>query len=134
MDGKSIVPFLVSADDDMVPDSTLAHLSDIGNLKSYGSTWRKEVFHEYYYVAYNVKCAIPNTLPASGDYPVSDSWCVNLADNTDCWSSPGGPSKDDPNCYETENPSNNFIALRRFEDGVGTLYAEFQTGDQTVAD
>merc|ERR1719160_1226278 len=133
MDGASIVPFLVNPSASIL-ESTRKHLDDCGSMQEYLGKWRKEVFIEYYYNAYNVKCAKKGGgTPLPHNYPKGDSWCTDLANNTDCWTSPGGPSKD-PTCYETEDPSNNYIALRRFEDGVGTLYAEFQTGDETEHD
>merc|ERR1719469_864627 len=122
MDGRSVVPFLVGSDAEL-PASTRQHL-DTFDVDAYRANWREEVFIEYYYVDYNTKCASGNTTPQPHNYPKSDSWCATLTDNSDCWASPNGPAQGDE-CYSTEDPSNNFIALRRFEDGVGTVYAEF---------
>lgn len=132
MDGRSIVPFIVdSSQMDGVPTvlkSTGEHLLMLGDARAYTDNWRDEVFIEYYYNAYNTKCATGNTSNSPHNYPKHDSWCATLSNNTDCWSSPGGSSHSDE-CYTTEDPSNNFIALRRFEDGRGTMYAEFQNGN-----
>merc|ERR1712086_742356 len=100
---------------------------------AYAANWRQEVFIEYYYVDYNTKCTSFDTTRQPHNYPKTDSWCTTLSNNTDCWASLGGPSKND-HCYTTEDTSNNYIALRRFEEGVGTLYAEFQKGDLNKAD
>lgn len=127
MDGRSIVPFIVGAQSDILR-STRQHLQNIGNLSAYAQSCRDEVFIEYYYVDYNTKCATGNTTPLPHNYPQSDAWCATLDNNSDCWSSPWGPSRTDE-CYSTEDPSNNFVALRRFEKGIGTLYAEYQTGN-----
>merc|ERR1712107_484372 len=77
---------------------------------------------------YNTKCASGDSTPQPHNYPKADSWCATLHNNTDCWASPDGPGTTE-DCYTTEDPSNNFIAIRRFEDGKGTLYAEFQSGN-----
>jgi N-acetylglucosamine-6-sulfatase len=133
MDGKSIVPFIVDPAAPLL-ESTRSHLVECGGLKEYSDSWRKEVFLEYYFNAYNVKCAKKGgATPLPHNYPKSDSWCTNLKDNSDCWTSPDGTEKGS-DCYETEDPSNNYIALRRFENGVGTLYAEFQTGNEFEKD
>jgi len=84
-----------------------------------------QVFFEYYYNADNDKCM--EGCPKS-DYPLSDAYCTDLDDNTQCWCAPG---KGKSNCYATETLANNFIAVRHFGGEFGnTLYAEYQTGDQ----
>jgi N-acetylglucosamine-6-sulfatase len=127
MDGHSIVPFILGHKPDIL-DSTQRHLSDLGDLSHYTAAWRQEVFIEYYFCAYNVKC-MSGCKP--GKYPEQDSMCVDLANNADCWcGATGDKPTDDPNCYTTEDPTNNFIALREFTGG-NTVYAEFETGDLT---
>merc|ERR1712130_556740 len=108
MDGHSIVPFLISDDGDAL-DSTRSHLRRVGSLDAYEKSWRKEVFVEYYYCSYNVKCTSQDQC-SGGAYPKKDSNCVNLADNTDCWCGSGPTNK--TTCYETEDLTNNFIAVR----------------------
>jgi len=133
MDGRSIVPFIVTSAAESL-EGTQQHLQDMGSSRVYRDNWRKEVFIEYYFNAYNVKCARDDgTTSLPHNYPKTDSWCTHLENNTDCWTSPAGPSKD-AYCYQTEDPSNNYIALRRFEDGVGTVYAEYQTGNENLGD
>jgi len=126
MDGRSIVPFLVTAPQDSAP-STQTHLEALGDVEAYRSKWRKQVFIEYYYCQTNAKCMKSCTKP--GDYPAGDTECGDLKDNKQCWS---------PlcftNCYDTETPANNFIALRNLSPGDNTLYAEFQTGDLSSGD
>jgi len=130
MDGKSIVPFLIGTGtfQGELLESTRTHLKELGDMQSYSSNWRKEVFIEYYYCDNNIKCT--HQCPWSQKhYPEVDSNCADLAKNSDCWC----PISLAPNttCYATESRSNNFIALRRLGDGVNTLYAEFQSGTQT---
>lgn len=126
MDGHSVVPFLTEMPDQLLA-STRQHLSDLGELSTYKSTWRNEVFIEYYYCNYNVKCT--RDCPG-GDYPNSDSMCVDLANNADCWCGVAKPTNH-TGCYTTEDQANNFIALRELGDGNDKIYAEFQTGDLT---
>lgn len=134
MDGRSIVPFLIDERNDVL-ESTRWHLDELGSLETYKSSWRKEVFIEYYYCDYNIKCT---TNCSPGAYPKSDANCANLVDNTDCWCTRGINRKTDPTCYTTEDLSNNFIALRQLDgrinfEGQDMLYAEFQTGDLATA-
>jgi arylsulfatase A-like enzyme len=133
MDGRSIVPFLLQKDEQVL-ESTQSHLLEhIGNLNTYRENWRQEVFIEYYYCNWNVKCTgVGAGCTLGGDYPKRDSNCVNLANNTGCWCGVPKPSKD-PTCYTTEDPTNNFIAIRDFSADNNQLYAEFQTGDLTSA-
>lgn len=131
MDGKSIVPFLVDADDDALLDSTREHLTALGDLSTYAKNWRKEVFIEYYYCNWNVKCTSVEDCPTDGPYPQKDSSCVNLQDNTDCWCGGDWPMKEDGTCFATEDTTNNFIAIRDLRPGSNIVYAEYQTGDQT---
>merc|ERR1719454_1404338 len=56
MDGRSIVPFLVDPAASLL-ESTRRHLYEAGSLQEYSNSWRKEVFIEYYFNAYNTKCA-----------------------------------------------------------------------------
>lgn len=128
MDGHSIVPFLMGGQPEGLLDSTRQHLVDLGDLQAYEASWRKEVFIEYYYCNWNVKCTSKCN---KGDYPNRDSNCGNLADNSDCWCGASKPT-DDPTCYTTEDLTNNFIALRELGDGNNVAYAEFQTGDMTT--
>lgn len=131
MDGRSIVPFLVKRA--AAVESTQLHLKELGDLDTYKASWRRDVFFEYYFCDYNMKCSQPCTAdlwPSKYDYPNSDSDCADVAKNADCWCT-GYPIRQvEPSCYATETPANNFIALRQFHDaGRGALYAEFQTGD-----
>lgn len=128
MDGHSIVPFLVDNGHEGLLDSTRRHLKDIGELGGYRASWRKEVFIEYYYCSWNIKCTGKG---ATDDYPNQDSNCANLVDNSDCWFSRPIPTSD-PTCYATEDLTNNFIALREIGQ-ANTTYAEFQTGDMSIA-
>lgn len=136
MDGRSIAPFLVEPHSLDLLDATRRHLSQLGDLAAYWAGWRREVFIEYYYCFYNVKCMPPAKASSAtceaGDYPHRDSSCADLVNNADCWCE-GKGLPDDPTCYATEDQSNNFIALRRFGEGQEDLYAEFQTGDQSMA-
>jgi len=126
-DGKSIVPFLIK-DADALLESTAIHLRE--HLPaSYKSSWRREVFFEGYFCSYNIKCV---GAAADGDYPHSDANCADLKNNRDCWKN-GKGNGSSPNCYMTEDSTNNFIGLRQVDGNVNTLYAEFQTGDQAVA-
>merc|ERR1712232_240108 len=120
------VPFLMTGQQEALLESTRQHLVDLGDLQSYQASWRKEVFIEYYYCNWNVKC----TCDSKGHYPSADSNCGNLADNSDCWCGKPSPTTD-PNCFETEDLTNNFIALRELGEGNNMVYAEFQTGDMT---
>lgn len=134
LDGRSIVPFLLHGSKcaDVLP-VTLEHLSHLGvgtcgSAAAYASTWRDEVFIEYYFIDANVKCM---TNCQGGNYPKADSMCVDLNNNSACWC---GGQPQAPNCYATESTANNFIALRRLAEGDNTLYAEFQSGDMQWAD
>jgi N-acetylglucosamine-6-sulfatase len=131
MDGRSIVPFLVDSKQETqrLSDSTKEHLLDLGDASTYASTWRKEVFIEYYYCNWNTKCT--GKCPA-GDYPNKDSNCADLENNADCWCGQKGASTD-PTCYETEDLTNNFIAVRELSKGNNRVYAEYQTGDLASA-
>merc|ERR1712232_648671 len=129
MDGRSIVPFLVDAHGADLLDSTRKHLAEIGDLGAYQDNWRQEVFIEYYFVDENIKCTADCE---KGTYPLKDANCVDLANNADCWCK-GQAGTTDPNCYATETRANNFIALRRF-DADGTVYVEYQSGDDITSD
>lgn len=130
-DGKSIVPFLVDPTDDALLESTKQHLESLGDLDKYAQSWRQEVFIEYYFVNNNVKCM--NSTVQPGDYPNSDSNCVDLTpgNNAGCWASDknSNPVDLDPTCYATEDSTNNFIAIRNLKDGENFVYAEYQAGD-----
>lgn len=69
MDGRSIVPLLMDAEDTAVPAATRRHLYDlqgpIGRRESYAASWRDAVFVEYYFNDPNVKC--------HGKYPTEDT-------------------------------------------------------------
>jgi N-acetylglucosamine-6-sulfatase len=130
-DGKSIAPFLVDPTDDALLDSTRQHLESLGDLDQYAQSWRQEVFIEYYFVNNNVKCMNSTVVP--GDYPNSDSNCVDLTpgNNAGCWASDAAsnPVDLDPTCYATEDSTNNFIAIRNLKGGENFVYAEYQAGD-----
>lgn len=131
MDGHSLAPFiLTNPSDPRLAASTRRHLTALGDAQTYIDTWRDCVFIEYYYVEPNSKCVQDCKTPG-GNYPHTDSNCVNLNNNTQCW----GGNGCDKNCYLTESVSNNFIALRHMSgsDFGNTLYAEFQTGEQSKA-
>ena len=117
MDGRSIVPFLVAPLSlPSLPESTRQHLEGIGDLSVYRASWREEVFIEYYFVGPNPKCMEGCEAGGpGGDYPNSDSMCVDLAAGRDCWCGRGPNSSD---CYVTEDRANNFIALRSFTAGA----------------
>ena len=87
-----------------------------------------QVFIEYYYCNWNVKCTgVGAGCTLGGDYPKKDSNCVNLANNTGCWCGVPKPSKD-PTCYTTEDPTNNFIAIRDFSANLLDLVCDFAYG------
>jgi len=123
MDGHSIVPHLLEASHPDVPETTLQHLTSLGDVTEYKNSWRKEVFIEYYFCEVNTKCVQNCT---KGDYPQQDTDCTDLPNNAKCWT-----PQCDTNCYPTESNANNFIAIRQPEGEENTLYAEFQTGDLT---
>eukprot|EP01062_Namystynia_karyoxenos_P013945 TRINITY_DN15006_c0_g1_i1.p1 TRINITY_DN15006_c0_g1~~TRINITY_DN15006_c0_g1_i1.p1 ORF type:complete len:577 (+),score=144.50 TRINITY_DN15006_c0_g1_i1:70-1731(+) len=109
MDGKSLLPLLLSAEDTELPPATAEHLSALGPRETYRDTWRDAVYIEYYDVGSNVKC-----MPYSPLDPVKGHGCH--ASDPGC------------TCTEMDDPSNNFIALRHMAGEFGnTLYAEFQT-------
>ena len=133
MDGKSLVPLLThpSLREELAP-STVAHLeSHLGALSvegtaEYRAGWRDCAFIEYYYNDYNAKC-MEGCKPPSPGYPHGDTNCVDLTGpdaNTVCWC--GGAQ----NCYQTETPQNNYIAIRNMPGSPmgDTLYAEYQSG------
>lgn len=134
MDGHSIVPFLVGPKQEAhaLLDSTRHHLLELGDAATYTSNWRQEVFIEYYYCNFNVKCTSKNDQDG-GNYPKSDSNCADLVNNKDCWRGIAKPDPDDPTCYTTEDLTNNFIAVRDLRQGSNKLYAEYQTGDLSTA-
>jgi len=126
MDGKSIVPFLLQGSEttDVLLPSTLSHLKSLGDLNAYRSTWRKEVFLEYYYCSANRKCMNGNMSSRyTGGWPDRDSWCTDLPRNAACWMG-------STDCYATEDSQNNWIALRQIDESRNSLYAEFQRGSQ----
>lgn len=128
MDGRSIVPFLVSAGESNLLPSTQQHLASLGDLDAYRAGWRTEVFVEYYYNAVNRKCMSGNqSSKLTGGWPNRDSWCTDLPNNADCWM---GTS----DCYATEDTHNNFIALRQFDGNTSRLYVEYQQGNQGRTD
>ena len=156
MDGKSIVPFLLGMGDherwpadadsekslespiillqeasysskDPVMLATRMHLAELGDLIAYRLRWRQEVFLEYYYCSRNIKC-VEGCKHTRGPYPHADSLCVDLAANRDCWC-PGYVVPPPQGCYQTEDTSNNFIALRQLGGGEDLLYAEFEEGN-----
>jgi len=135
MDGKSIVPFLVDPTDVSLLDGTSAHLASLGDLDLYGQQWRQEVFIEYYYCNYNVKCVDgPDHTCQPGNYPEEDSNCVDLTPgaNAHCWcGSQKYPTEQNGTCYATEDTTNNWIAIRNLTAGQNIVYVEYQTGDQT---
>ena len=158
MDGKSLLPLLVEgeakdagtdADVDAAaaaaPASVRRHLRAVapGGSAEYRAGWRSAVFLEHYFVNNNVFCVagcagLP--LTPSEEYPTHDSNCGDLTpgQNANCYSvSPGqGGANCSSDCYATESTQNNFIALRSMPGSAfgDTLYAEFQTGEQNVAD
>ena len=105
MDGHSLLPLLAVDDKVNVP-------------------WRDSVFIEYYFNGANIKC-VENCSHVHGNYPKEDAECGDLPNNADCYI-----CQDD--CYPTEDPDNNFIALRHVDPSTefgNTLYAEFASGD-----
>lgn len=142
MDGKSLVPFLLDSEA-QITEHARNHLEALGDLQVYHDEWRQEVFIEYYYCNWNVKCVNPQ---CKGDtpqgkhrysYPQSDGYCTTLTpgNNTDCWCQsqeyPVDPAGD---CIPVEDPINNFLALRRLQAGQNFVYAEYQRGDMSTAD
>lgn len=79
-DGKSLVPLLVSGEDETVSVPTLKHLKQLGDVAKYKDGWRDAVFIEYYYNADNDKCmeTCNETSIAENSYPRVDSNCVDL--------------------------------------------------------
>lgn len=130
MDGRSLAPFLVDAVDPGIPESVAAHLVALGDSANYTSAWRDCVFLEYYFVEPNVKCVAKCDTKAQ-HYPHSDSACGDLDENTHCWSPVCVQD-----CHATESLQNNFIALRHMPTSSfgNTLYAEYQMGEQSIAD
>jgi N-acetylglucosamine-6-sulfatase len=137
MDGRSVVPFLVDPQDPSLAASTKRHLAAIGNLQSSEGSWRQDVFIEHYYCEYNIKCVDgPKTTCKAGNYPERDSTCVDLTPgaNADCWcQSESYPVDLSDSCYATEDPGNNFIAVRNLTAGENIVYVEYQTGDLSKA-
>mmetsp|Transcript_85128 Transcript_85128/g.214647 ORF Transcript_85128/g.214647 Transcript_85128/m.214647 type:complete len:600 (+) Transcript_85128:84-1883(+) len=135
MDGRSIVPFLLSAGGGLQgagssgpAAATKQHLVEVlGDMtaEDYAASWRQEVFIEYYFVSPNVKCMTRHPC-LGGHYPKSDANCVDLTTNEGCWCI---GIKGMADCYATEDRTNNFIALRRFAPGENELYAEFEDGN-----
>ena len=96
--------------------------------------WRREVFVEYYYNAPNVHCVGNCSAdPVARAYPQRDAECTDLDSepNGVCWSGDMPGQMCTKACYPTEDTTNNFLGLRRVTDG--TLYAEYQKGDQAQA-
>ncbi|KAJ1452607.1 alkaline-phosphatase-like protein [Pelagophyceae sp. CCMP2097] len=115
-DGKSLVPLLVSGKS---PAATKAHLASMpADYK-----WRNSVLLEYYFNDPNIKCV--SNCTAKYDYPNEDSFCGDLYNGEHCWM-----CADD--CYATESPHNNWIALRSTAQSTfgDTTYVEFETGMQ----
>ena len=80
----------------------------------------------YYFIDPNVKCVGNCTIPTAPAYHSHDRDCTDLVHDTACW----GGKQCTTDCYATEGPENNFIALRTGTGaGTGVLYAEYQTGD-----
>jgi len=135
-DGKSLVPLLVSGEDETVSVPTLKHLKQLGDVAKYKDGWRDAVFIEYYYNADNDKCmeTCNETSIAENSYPRVDSNCVDLTSqpNKECW----GGTYCTTNCYPTESLANNFIGLRSMAGSKfgNTLYSEFMTGNQGPED
>lgn len=126
MDGHSLAPFLLTnPDDPQLSVATRQHLTALGDSQTYANNWRDCAFIEYYYVEPNSKCVQGCKVPG-GNYPHSDSNCVDLEKNDHCWGGGGC----DKNCYLTESTSNNFIALRHTGSSE-TLYVEYQKGEQS---
>jgi N-acetylglucosamine-6-sulfatase len=133
-DGRSMVPLLVTgAAADAAADD--AAVDAAASRAEYAASWRQEVFIEYYFNQANVKCCDGCKDPTgTAAYPHRDTWCGDLdgPTNTHCWAL-YGCSKD---CYPTESTANNYIALRSMPGSRfgNTLYAEYQTGDQSKKD
>merc|ERR1719198_1618080 len=86
MDGRSIVPFLITQTEAV--ESTQQHLKELGDLNTYKASWRTELFFEYYFCDYNMKCSQPckaDLWPSNYNFPNSDSDCADVANNADCW-------------------------------------------------
>eukprot|EP00927_Polykrikos_kofoidii_P025765 TRINITY_DN23087_c0_g1_i1.p1 TRINITY_DN23087_c0_g1~~TRINITY_DN23087_c0_g1_i1.p1 ORF type:complete len:582 (-),score=64.81 TRINITY_DN23087_c0_g1_i1:25-1770(-) len=138
MDGRSIVPFLVDVHSKELLESTVNHIAELGHLGAYRRSWRKEVFIEYYYCDFNVKCVngANHTCP-QGNYPSRDSNCVDLTpgNNAQCWcGSNKYPTDSQGSCYATEDSSNNWIAVRSLVPHQNFVYVEYQNGDQAAKD
>ena len=130
MDGKSLVPLLISADTLALSESTQKHLASLGDAASYAAQWRDAVFIEYYYNDFNTKCVGNCSDPGKmWGYPHHDTWCGDLNHNSHCWALYGCNT----DCYKTESPENNYIGLRSMSGSQfgDSLYAEFQTGDMS---
>merc|ERR1712100_30153 len=63
MDGHSILPLLIDANDDSVPEQTRKHIKQIApkGKDAYNKRWRDSVFIEYYFNSNNAKCDGYNT-------------------------------------------------------------------------
>jgi len=63
MDGRSILPLLVDADDSTLPKATSAQVAKLApnGRNAYVSNWRDHVFIEYYFNDNNAKCGGYNT-------------------------------------------------------------------------
>ena len=100
IDGKSILPFLVSKEMAVKAPETVQRALAKRDVEEDKAAWRDSIFIEYYYNDYNTKCI--------------------------------------PNCYNIEDPSNNYIAVRHGANSAfgETTYAEFQTSKtgETVFD
>jgi len=58
MDGRSILPLIVDAEDSTVPAQTRKHVKELApeGREAFAAKWRDSVFIEYYYNADNAKC------------------------------------------------------------------------------
>ena len=159
-DGKSLLPLLVTdgALAALAPptrEALTAALSGAGGRAALLRAWRRAVLLEHLYFSNNTKCVREcgfgsllaadaaerarqlAALGPKGAYPRAELWCANLEERSSCWATPDAPDRwclprCAADCYTTEDPTNNFAALRHFGAGPlgpeGSLYAEFQTG------
>ena len=85
MDGRSIVPLLLSSRSDdesleaAILPATREHIATVTkrDVAAYRATWRTEVFIEYYYCLQNIKCV--ETCAATNPYPNADADCGNVS-------------------------------------------------------
>merc|ERR1719419_2240599 len=83
LDGHSLVPFLVTADNAKLSIATASHLKSLLPRSRYIKQWRDNIFFEYYFVNHDTPC-VNDCDPLHTkmhEYPVVDSRCGDLTPN-----------------------------------------------------